>query len=40
MTDAALAAVVDWLDPAARPALVQLPAVAAARVARAWGLPP
>jgi L,D-peptidoglycan transpeptidase YkuD (ErfK/YbiS/YcfS/YnhG family) len=39
MTDAALAAVVDWLDPAARPALVQLPAVAAARVARAWGLP-
>ncbi len=40
MTDAALAAVVDWLDPAARPALVQLPAVAAARVARSWGLPP
>jgi L,D-peptidoglycan transpeptidase YkuD (ErfK/YbiS/YcfS/YnhG family) len=39
MADSAMAGVVAWLDPGARPALVQLPAAAAARVARGWGLP-
>ncbi len=35
----ALAAVVDWLDPAARPVLVQLPAPLLPRARAAWRLP-
>lgn len=35
----ALTAVVRWLDPARRPALVQLPAAAYGRVRRGWKLP-
>jgi hypothetical protein len=39
MDAGALAAVVTWLDPAARPVLVQLPRPVAARYRRAWGVP-
>ena len=35
----ALGAVVAWLDPRQRPALVQLPAAQLARLRGAWGLP-
>jgi hypothetical protein len=40
MDAAAMREVLAWLDPAARPALVQLPAAALAARRRAWGLPP
>ena len=40
MDAAAMREVLAWLDPAARPALVQLPAAALAARRRGWGLPP
>jgi hypothetical protein len=39
MEATALAAVVAWLDPRARPALVQLPASVASGYAGRWALP-
>ena len=39
MPDAALQAILAWLDADAEPVLVQLPRAERARLARAWGLP-
>ena len=39
MTEQALRALMGWIDPARRPMLVQLPAVALDRVRERWALP-
>ena len=39
MAEPALKAVITWLDPAAAPVLVQLPAAVYAQVRDDWGLP-
>lgn len=40
MAEPALKAVMEWLDPAKAPVLVQLPQAARAALQTAWGLPP